>query len=330
MLSSQLADIIASASRGNQWGNAMPDNTGRELTTAQAASFLTDSELREALGEIFCDGSYEQSAIRHASYQLRLGSTVKVNPYKTKAGERLDRFVDAEWSTGGNGLAYVDIYPRQTALLYTQERFQLPSNLVGFIYCRGLLFTKALTPENTYVDPGFDGPLYITVRNESDHIARLTQGIYLARLFIFKLATPVSRAYVTGESLGIEQQLSQIPARKFWPPHELPNLPDEDLMSAIQGGCRIGDLLQQIVVRQNRVRNLTYAWLAVITAGLLVLALWNPVVLPLSRWRWLQALVGEAVGKIIATGLVVLFGIFAPWVFGKRLVPLARKLRGMK
>ncbi len=232
----------------------MTGNAITTLTKGRAGSYLVDVELKAAIDEIFVAGSYDISAIRHASYQLRLGSTVKINPFKTPGGERLDEFVDAKWQTGTNGNRYVEVQPRQTALLYTEEVFRLPSDVVGFVFCRGLLFTKALSPENTYVDPGFSGPLYITVRNESDHIVHLTKGMHLARLFVFRLCSPVSSAYATGESLGIEQQLSQIPAREFWPPHRLPSLPDVELMSAIQGGCRIGDVIEQIVKRQTRGR----------------------------------------------------------------------------
>jgi len=71
----------------------------------------------------------------------------------------------------------IELHPGDTALLYSQENLRLPTFVLGFTVSRGLLFAEALSPENTYVDPGFMGHLYTTVTNLSNRVVRLESGL---------------------------------------------------------------------------------------------------------------------------------------------------------
>jgi hypothetical protein len=215
-------------------------------------------------------------------------------------------FKEAEWQTDAAGKRYVEIRPKQTAHLYTNEAFRFGGDLLGFVFSRGLLHSKALTPETTYVDPGFDQDLYITIRNESHGVVRLNHQMHIARLFIFKLHTGVRAAYVPGGTLGIEQQLTQLPVREFWPPHKLPMVLDAELLKSIKGGCTVGDLLEQIVERQRRHTQVHTVLLLVTIAGLITLAAWNPVLLRLVDAGWIRSTAGEVAKTAAASGIVSL------------------------
>ena len=60
------------------------------------------------------------------------------------------------------------------------------------------MFFEALVPENTYVDPGFNGSLYTTVTNLSHRVVRLHYNDPIARLFFYHLSDSVEEPYVEG------------------------------------------------------------------------------------------------------------------------------------
>ena len=154
----------------------IPDATG------PAGGFLTDSDITEVLPLIFREGSYALDHVRHASYQLRLDE-VKLCSRSESAHEGtqvFEEFQQLRWRKE-NGEEFVDIKRRQVALLYSREFFTFPHNALGFTVGRGLLFGLGLTPENTYVDPGFSGTLYITIVNNNENTIRLCRGMSISR-----------------------------------------------------------------------------------------------------------------------------------------------------
>ncbi|MBN1818972.1 MAG: hypothetical protein JW828_16545 [Sedimentisphaerales bacterium] len=154
--------------------------------------------------------------------------------------------------------------------------------------------------------------------------------MYIARLFIFKLKTHVAEPYISGKFLGITQQLDEIPAREFWPKHRLPSLPDEDLMAAIYNGCRIGDLLEQIIKRQNSVKLLAFRWLTLLSVLIVIIILWKPVIIRLSQWEWLIKHVGEALAQLFIAVTIFIFSSIGAFLFGRFIIPWVKKLRGKK
>ena len=245
-------------------------------------SFLTDEVLKDALPYIFREGSFENEAVRHASYQLRLDEVKVCSRLSDKTQvQKFEEFQQLRWQLDDTK-EYVDITPRQIALLYTKEFFNLPDNVVGFVISRGLLFTLGLTPETTYVDPGFSGSLYITIVNNNENIVRLYREMPIGRLFVFKLPNKVKATYVSGADMGIEQQLKQIPVRAFWGPEELKKVCDKEIFDSIQKGCSIGDLLTQIISRRKRGHTIHRTWLIVLSTILFVLVL-KPLVEPLVK-----------------------------------------------
>jgi deoxycytidine triphosphate deaminase len=98
--------------------------TATVLPAGVPGSFLTDKDIRAALPHLFASGTTDHACVRHASYELRLGATVKVCPYISPAGEKVWDFKETEWQKDPQGALYVEIQPKQTAHLYTSESFR--------------------------------------------------------------------------------------------------------------------------------------------------------------------------------------------------------------
>ncbi len=163
--------------------------------------FLTDAQIRLALEneDLIVPGSWDANCIRHASYTLRLGTKVEIASASRANAEEGRDFAVRDLHTGD----HFDLMPGDTAKLYSTEMLRLPDCVLGFTVARGLMFFESLIPENTYVDPGFNGSLYTTVTNLSHRVVRLHQNDPIARLFLYKLSEPVRQAYQQGAARGL-------------------------------------------------------------------------------------------------------------------------------
>jgi deoxycytidine triphosphate deaminase len=254
-------------------------------------SFLVDIDIKKALPHLFGSGSYTEERIRHASYELRLGRVkiyIDPQPATHTRPEKPTRFQQVEWETDGKGKRYIEIWPRKRAQIYSLENLTFPDNVIGFVFGRGVIFASGLTSETTYVDPGFVGPIYIDLVNVSGNIIRLYEEMEIARLFIFKLSKSAGESYVPGKWKGIEQQLLEMPARKAFTEEELTKLKNIDIVTEIQKGCSIGDLLKQILIRQNHFQKIGIFWGIILTTFLCLQSLW-PLIskINLPKWSWL-------------------------------------------
>lgn len=176
-----------------------------------STGFMTDRHIRKALndGYLIEKGTWEESLIRHASYMLRLGDTVHVSRFSDVGNKGQRAFDIIRLGTHNPSLS---LSPGDTALLYSQEYLRFPYAVIGFTVARGLLFIQPMVPENTYVDPGFTGSLYIVVSNLSNQSVELKYQMPMARLYFFRLSEPVEIPYRTGAGVGVEQHLNMTPA----------------------------------------------------------------------------------------------------------------------
>jgi len=93
---------------------ALPESVGT------SGSFLVDKDLEKGLSSLFREGTFDPNAIRHASYQLRLGDVVKVSsgkPHNVES-QHLDDFQQLRWQADETG-EFIEIEPHQIAILYT-------------------------------------------------------------------------------------------------------------------------------------------------------------------------------------------------------------------
>jgi len=271
---------------------------------ARNPGFLTDRVIRAALDADYLleRGSWDLGQVRHASYTLRLGDRVEVARYEDRQRAQRQR-VAITLNEGGDSL---QLRPGDTALLYSLESLRLPACVLGFTVARGLLFVEGLSPENTYIDPGFTGPIYTTVTNVSDRIFELDYGTPIARLFFYRLVEDVAEEYRRGAAKGIEQHLPSQPGVAFATVDAARAASTSalitDLETSDRGGFRTGQILR---------RQATIAQAALLTAIVL------PVLLQVATsWTWLRDRLGgdfaaSVLASLVAAGIV--FGTQKVW-----------------
>jgi hypothetical protein len=180
-------------------------------------------------------------------------------------------------------------------MLFSQEYLQLPASVLGFTVARGLLVVESLVPENTYVDPGFNGAIYTTVTNLSGRVLKIPYGTAIARLFLYRLSENVEREYRTGPAMGIPQHLDSASGVAF------PTAADarkgkaaaliQDLVNSERGGVRTAELLR---------RNASLTRVA-----LFIAILWPPALAGALAWPALRAWAGPVASSVLS-GIVTI------------------------
>jgi deoxycytidine triphosphate deaminase len=266
--------------------------------------FLTDRQILIGLGEGYLleKGTWEQAQLRHASYTLRLGERVAIARAANLAHPNreftLVNLTQAE--------PRLEVRPGDIALLYSKEYLRLPDCVLGFTVARGLLFAEALSPENTYVDPGFTGPIYTTVVNVSNRVVYLDYGMSLTRLFFVRLGESVQDGYRTGAALGIAQQLSSVRAVSLGSVEECRMAPDKELMDSIElipiGGIQAAEVFQRLNRRQRSTERRLFT-LVVVWPVLLVLA---------NNSNWVKDNMGIFLGNVLASVVAAVLMLLVP------------------
>jgi hypothetical protein len=191
---------------------------------------------------------------------------------------------------------------------YSKEHLKFSKSILGFTVARGVLFAEALSPENTYVDPGFTGSIYTTVTNVSNRQVHLEYEMPIARLFFFQLSEPVEDGYKSGSALGISQQLSSVRAGSISSLEDCRNATNEQLAAGIRlipiGGVHAAESIDRLsrrhVVAMQRMGAFAFLWPA-----LLLLA---------NNNDWIKANLGAFVGNVSASIVAAALVWFAPTV----------------
>jgi deoxycytidine triphosphate deaminase len=268
--------------------------------------FLTDRQIQLALDASFLieKGTWVPEQVRHASYTIRLGSEVRFtrtrNTPNTSSKEINVRHLSAAEPK-------LDIQPGDTVLLYSMERLDLPDSILAFTVARGVLFAEALSPENTYVDPGYRNPIYTTVTNVSERTVQLEYGMPIARLFFYRLSELVKVPYRAGDALGITQQLNSVHVAPNRTAVECRQATDLQLLETIKliplGGMHAVETVERLKER-IRIGHLRLGAFSVIWPPLLVLAT--------SKWVAdnmgnMGTFLGGVASSVVAAGLCFLF-----------------------
>ena len=270
------------------------------------SGFLTDRQILIALqSEYLIDrGTWDQSMLRHASYTLRLGDRVEVVRASQSTSEETKRFTVIRLGVDSDVL---ELYPADTALLYSREYLRLPTTVLAFTVARGLLFAESLTPENTYVDPGFAGPLYTTVTNVSNRLVRLEYEMPIARLFFYRLSEPVATPYRSGAGAGIQQQLESVRATPIGTREECQKATDTELLTSVRRMPFPGFQLSELFERATRK-----------LVMLFVLALVWPILFFVANTNeWLQKSVGSFVSNVLGGVVAAIIMIYGPRLYRK-------------
>jgi hypothetical protein len=185
------------------------------------------------------------------------------------------------------------------------ENLRIPNNILGFTVARGLLFVESLSPENTYVDPGFAGTIYTTVTNVSSRVIRLTYGMSIARLFFYKLQEPAEHPYRTGAGMQISQQLETIPISEVGSDDQCSRANRAQLISTVKKIPLGGTLISELFERDTKYLVRLFAWSTV----------W-PILLVLANTsEWVKGHLGTFLSNVLAGIVSGLLLIVAPWVY---------------
>jgi dCTP deaminase len=146
---------------------------------------LSNVEIREALksGAVVIT-PFEKSLLQPASYDMRIGKNAATVP---KNGDpRVD--LEAERVLLVPGYA--------PAQVFTLEEIKLPLNMVGHFGMMSSLARRGLYASvGIQVDPGFEGPLSVSLMNLTPNPVALNYGDPFVTLEIERLAVPASEPY---------------------------------------------------------------------------------------------------------------------------------------
>jgi deoxycytidine triphosphate deaminase len=268
-----------------------------------SVGFLNDKQIIAALAEEYLieRGTADLTQVRHASYTLRLGERAELCGALGASHQKKRSFevrnLDANQP--------LELQPGDTALLYSMENLRLPPNVMGFTVARGLLFAEALTPENTYVDPGFSGTLYTTVTNVSGRVIRLNYQMPIVRLFFYKMSEPAARPYRSGPALKIAQQLETIPVSELGSDGLFAKAKKTELIDAIKrlplAGAPISELFDRTDLNLLRLYLWSFLW---------------PILLLLANTNsWLRDHLGSFVGNVVASIVAAILVYLGPTIY---------------
>jgi guanylate kinase len=218
-------------------------------SVSRATSFLTDSQIEEALraGEIFERGTWSTSSVHQASYGLRIDSIAHVSTGSSESvtGERRYEVMHAI-----DG--HFELAPGDSALLQSVERFDLSPGILGIVIPRGLLVANSLAPGSSYVDPGFKGYFTIPVTNVSGRIIRLPAGMEAARVLFAELEHVVGKPWSSADATSLRSELAALPGRLPISVSALRELKDDALLTRIRGEAPLGPETAEALERTRR------------------------------------------------------------------------------
>jgi deoxycytidine triphosphate deaminase len=137
---------------------------------------LCDRDIKAAVkrGYLFEEQTFREGNAKYASYEIRVGRSFEVLRFEGEDVVHIPRELTAE--------ASIDIPPGATYLIIAEELFRVPADIFVRITTVGQIFASGLSAENTFADPGYTGPLYVTMNNLSNRILSLKRGDPLARV----------------------------------------------------------------------------------------------------------------------------------------------------
>lgn len=145
--------------------------------------YITGNALRERIQkeEMITEVSLDQ--IGNISYDLRIKGIIVPETKKDGNNEPLLQY---------------NLAPQETIFVSTTETLRLPENMFATIIPRNSCIRQGLDIEAPVYQPGHKTRIFIRVRNISDDVITLRQGIGIASIMFYELnenVTPYSGAY---------------------------------------------------------------------------------------------------------------------------------------
>lgn len=139
--------------------------------------YLSSKEIKERIMDGLLLEGHEDRNIQGAGVDLRIGGLFCPASGASLGVEKreLPEMHEIE------GASY-ELGPGSYSLCLTMERVRMPQDLVAFIYPRSTLFRCGVGLRTAVVDPGYEGPLTIGIKNEGAHPFTLERGARIAQI----------------------------------------------------------------------------------------------------------------------------------------------------
>jgi dCTP deaminase len=86
--------------------------------------------------------------------------------------------------------------PGQFMLLSSVENFEMPTNLIAFVYDKSTWARRGLSLFNTVIEPGWRGEaLTLEAKNQGDQLIRIQAGDPIAQIVFQRLVAPTTKPY---------------------------------------------------------------------------------------------------------------------------------------
>jgi dCTP deaminase len=137
---------------------------------------------------------FDRARVKECSYELSLGSEAYVTGREEETKMRLEK---------GEQIA---IPPGQFALLLSEEKVTMRSDLIGFISLKSKFKLHALmNVSGFHVDPGFSGKLVFSVYNAGGNTFLISRGDPLSVLWVATLETATVKGTFEGPRQGQDE-----------------------------------------------------------------------------------------------------------------------------
>jgi dCTP deaminase len=244
---------------------------------------LVDFEIKKLCqAGILITKNYDEKFIKQTCYEIRAGE-IAWYTYKREPPFR-------KVSIKNQGGVYLP--PKGYVTIITMEELEFPVDCIGRIMTKGQLFSIGISAVNTYVDPGFSGPLGITLMNHSSKPIFIPVGEPIAKIEFTKLTKAVGDPYKGRHLQGGD----------LWPiPDSYYNIPPSI------DTTKYPDELKDPIIRKIENTKYTIRALSIIIIPLII----SSILFWILNWRSLTLTV-RSVG-IIISGVIAILAIIAKW-----------------
>lgn len=219
------------------------------LDDSYPIGMLVDTDIQRAINQLFSQNQSIDNA-KYSTYEMLLDRGYKKVVYNENG--QLQK-IDISNSDGS-----VSASPGETIVVYSKERFTIPENVYARVNTVGQIFISGFSAENTYIDPGYSGPVGIALVNNSNRILTIHEGAPLARVEFIKLHNKPHKIH--GGSGGVRPS-TVIPSIDYQLTKDFESLELTDLIKEIKKSITI-DALQKKSIRTDVA--LTRAYLALL------------------------------------------------------------------
>jgi len=199
---------------------------------------LLDEELEKVVGTIIINGDIRY--VQPASYDIRVGKEM----YFPERGEKKEiKKGDIE-----------HLQPFESALIKTVEEIKLPKSMVGLMQPSSKLSTRGLIYTGGSIDPGYEGCLWVSIRNMAPRYEEIEYGQPIASIHLikFKEGKEVIKGYA--EEYGRIDTLSK---------DRRPPMPERTLYDWIKLSSKLDEINKDV----NTLKTLIYGIIIGVVAG---------------------------------------------------------------